>query len=242
MSVTILLRIIFAHLLSDFVLQKDHLCESKQKKGLSKFWFQLLHSFIHAAISYLFVAQWDNWIIPTVIFITHFVMDFIKSTYMKEQMKTLVIDQTFHVVVIFVLWLFLYNKGELKIEWLTYYLNNPQFWLVITAYLLILKPASIFLNLFIKQWTPKDGTSQSLPNAGKSIGYLERTLILTFILTGNIEGIGFLLAAKSIFRFGELNKAKEIKTTEYVLIGTFASFTVAILIGFITLKTIKLLV
>ena len=32
--------------------------------------------------------------------------------------------------------------------------------------------------------------------------------------------------------YGELNKAQEIKTTEYVLIGTFASFTIAILIGF----------
>lgn len=71
-----------------------------------------------------------------------------------------------------------------------------------------------------------------MPNAGKWIGYLERILILTFIFTHNIEGIGFLLAAKSVFRFGELNKAKDIKITEYVLIGTFASFTIAILIGF----------
>lgn len=71
-----------------------------------------------------------------------------------------------------------------------------------------------------------------MPNAGKWIGYLERILILTFILTSNIEGIGFLLAAKSVFRFGELNKTKDIKITEYVLIGTFASFTIAILLGF----------
>lgn len=60
-------------------------------------------------------------------------------------------------------------------------------------------------------------------------------MILTFILTNHIEGVGFLLAAKSIFRFGELNKAKEIKITEYVLIGTLASFTIAIIIGFISL-------
>lgn len=56
-------------------------------------------------------------------------------------------------------------------------------------------------------------------------------LILTFVLVGSFEGVGFLLAAKSVFRFGELNKAKEIRTTEYVLIGTFASFTIAILTG-----------
>ena len=39
------------------------------------------------------------------------------------------------------------------------------------------------------------------------------------------------MAAKSVFRFGELNKAKEIRTTEYVLIGTLASFTIAVLTG-----------
>lgn len=79
-----------------------------------------------------------------------------------------------------------------------------------------------------------------MPNAGKWIGYLERILILTFIFTGNIEGIGFLLAAKSVFRFGELNKAKDIKTTEYVLIGTFASFTIAIMTGFAVKRLLEM--
>jgi hypothetical protein len=59
-------------------------------------------------------------------------------------------------------------------------------------------------------------------------------LILTFILIDCIEGVGFLLAAKSIFRFGELSKSNEIKTTEYVLIGTLSSFTIAIIISYIT--------
>lgn len=77
-----------------------------------------------------------------------------------------------------------------------------------------------------------DASLKGLPNAGKWIGYLERILILTFVFTSNIEGVGFLLAAKSVFRFGELSKAKDIKTTEYVLIGTFTSFTIAILLGF----------
>ncbi|MEG2242712.1 MAG: DUF3307 domain-containing protein, partial [Muribaculaceae bacterium] len=96
----------------------------------------------------------------------------------------------------------------------------------------------IFLNLFIKRWTPSKLADESLPNAGKWIGYMERILILTFILTNNMAGIGFLLAAKSIFRFGKLSKATEIKTTEYVLIGTFTSFTIAIIVGCLLLKII----
>ncbi len=89
------------------------------------------------------------------------------------------------------------------------------------------------LSLFLKKWTPESSDTQSLPNAGQWIGYIERILILTFVLVGSFEGVGFLMAAKSVFRFGELSKAKEIRTTEYVLIGTLASFTIAILTGII---------
>lgn len=235
MNIIILLKLLFAHIFSDFVLQTDAICEKKRERGLAKIKFLIFHSLIHAILSYLFVAQWKNWIVPCVIFFTHFILDFIKSSYMKERLKVLVIDQFSHVTVIFTLWLFLYSDN-IQLEWLSDIWNNHNFWCVIVAYLLILKPTSILLNLFIKRWTPEDSASRSLPNAGKYIGYLERILILSFILAGYIEGVGFLLAAKSVFRFGELNKAKDIKTTEYVLIGTLASFTVAILVGFILSK------
>jgi len=95
----------------------------------------------------------------------------------------------------------------------------------------MLKPSSILLGLFLTKWAPMQSNAQSLPNAGQWIGYIERILILTFVLIGSIEGVGFLLAAKSVFRFGELNKAEEIRTTEYVLIGTLASFAIATLTG-----------
>ena len=101
-----------------------------------------------------------------------------------------------------------------------------------------LKPASILLGTFIAKWTPVNNEKNSLPNAGAWIGYLERVLILTFMLVGCIEGIGFLLAAKSIFRFGELTKAREVKITEYVMNGTLSSFTIAILLGAIALHVI----
>ena len=190
--------------------------------------------------AYLFVADWSNWIIPLVIFVSHLLIDYIKIGYLKKNVASFLIDQLVHIAVIVVLWLSLFDQGKafcqelLRIEW-----NDLTTWTVVTAYLLMLKPASVFLSLFIKKWTPSATADKSLPNAGKWIGYFERILILTFILTGNAEGIGFLLAAKSIFRFGELNKAQEIKTTEYVLIGTFASFTIAIFVGFAVLHIIK---
>lgn len=236
----ILLRLLFAHVLSDFVFQSDKICEGKQEKASTKYVYQLLHSFIHALTAYLFVGDWSNWIIPLVIFVSHTLMDYIKVEFMKKDVASFVTDQLVHIIIIILLWsvLFDYSGGFcqefFRTEW-----NSMNVWAVVIAYLLILKPTSVFLSLFIKRWTPSATAEKSLPNAGKWIGYFERILILTFILVGTAEGIGFLLAAKSIFRFGELNKAQEIKTTEYVLIGTLASFTIAILIGFAVLQIME---
>jgi hypothetical protein len=47
--------------------------------------------------------------------------------------------------------------------------------------------------------------------------------------------IGFLLAAKSVFRFGDLTRAKNRKLTEYILIGTLLSFLIAIATGLIVM-------
>jgi ABC-type proline/glycine betaine transport system permease subunit len=62
---------------------------------------------------------------------------------------------------------------------------------------------------------------------------IERFLILSFILINQWAAIGFLLAAKSIFRFGDLKEGKYQKKTEYILIGTLMSFSIALVHGLI---------
>src|SRR5690606_25230358 len=94
-------------------------------------------------------------------------------------------------------------------------------------------PASVLVKILISGWAPKteDDKNDSLQNAGKYIGILERLFVFAFILTDHWEGIGFMLAAKSIFRFGDLKESKDRKLTEYVMIGTLLSFGMAILVG-----------
>ena len=226
-----LLKLLFAHVLSDFVLQTDTICRKKNSRGRVMLGYQLLHSLIHAVVSYILLADWCNWIVPLVIFLTHLAMDVVKTTRLTKTVGAFLFDQVVHIGVILTLWYVIYCPEGIQADMLLTHLSNPTCWVVAIAYLLILKPTSVFLGLFIKRWTPQDSHGTTLPNAGKTIGYLERILILTFVLIGRFEGVGFLLAAKSIFRFGELSKASEIRTTEYVLIGTLASFTIAILIG-----------
>mgnify|MGYP003329179500 CR=1 FL=1 len=225
----ILVKLLCAHLCSDFFFQTDAINTGKRKPGIKGYCYQILHSAIHAIVAYLLVAEWSCWQIPVVLFISHFIIDVIKCKLHKDSLAIFLADQFAHLAVIGLLWFFLCGE-EVGLSCM----ETPcsvNIWFIGMAYILMLKPSSILLSLFLDKWNPASPNTQSLPNAGKWIGYIERILILTFILIGSIESVGFLLAAKSVFRFGELNKAKEIRTTEYVLIGTLASFTIAILTG-----------
>lgn len=69
---------------------------------------------------------------------------------------------------------------------------------------------------------------------GKYIGIFERTIVLTLVLYGAWSAVGFVLAAKSIARFNELNN-KEF--AEYYLIGTLLSALIAVA-GGLLLKSV----
>ncbi len=231
--IILLIKLLAAHLLGDFLLQSDKLCNKRYHEKLSKrFSANCIHSLIQAALSYCFIGLWDLWWIPLIIFISHFLIDFIKTQYGKKDLPYFIGDQIAHYCVIYLIWYYLQSNLT---ETQAISKISLSGWIICTSFLAILKPSSILIKLFMEyhSWVPNIPTLQGLPNAGKWIGYLERILILIFIYTHNIEGIGFLLAAKSIFRFGELNQSKDIKVTEYVLIGTFLSFTIAILTGYI---------
>ena len=62
-------------------------------------------------------------------------------------------------------------------------------------------------------------------SGGQVIGWLERFLIYLFVLSDQLAGVGFLVAAKSIFRFGELKEHHNRLEAEYITIGTLMSFS-----------------
>lgn len=225
----ILIKLLCAHLCADFLFQTDRINVGKRKAGVEGLGYLLVHSLIHALLAYLFVARWGDWVVPVVVLVTHFSIDWAKVSFFGQGLTPFLIDQLCHIAVIALLWAACYAPTTCAL--CLSGIDATRLWIVATAYILMLSPSSILLSIFLRKWTPPSLNTQSLPNAGQWIGYLERTLILTFVLVGSFEGVGFLLAAKSVFRFGELSKAHEIRTTEYVLIGTLSSFTLAIITG-----------
>jgi hypothetical protein len=73
---------------------------------------------------------------------------------------------------------------------------------------------------------PADRDGHAPPaRIGATIGVLERLLIVTLLLTGSTAAIGFVVAAKTLARFKQLD---DRDFAEYYLLGTLASVAVAL--------------
>jgi len=194
-----------------------------------------LHILIHFALIMLLVFDLTFWKWAVILAMVHLVIDVIKLYAVKEktQRQYFFIDQGAHFLLIFSIWL-VYQGNTFPLQNLQY--DNILLW--ITAVYALTTPTSMAIVFFISKWSPQTGADNedSLEEAGKYIGMLERLFVFAFVISGHWEAIGFLLAAKSIFRFGDLKESKDRKLTEYVLIGTLISFGIAMLIGVIYLK------
>jgi hypothetical protein len=112
--------------------------------------------------------------------------------------------------------------------WLVALLPDPALQLLagITGLLVMWFAGATTVGLLVTElnFQPSSG----IPDAGRLIGQLERTLILFLVIAGVPSGIGLLVAAKSILRFGEVKEPENREMAEYVLIGTLASFAFAV--------------
>ena len=104
--------------------------------------------------------------------------------------------------------------------------------------LLALKPANILILLILETCkvniNPTKNDEHGNFHSGELIGWLERGLILVFVIMSQYEAIGFVIAAKSILRFSEASKGDE--KSEYVLTGTLLSLAIALCLGILVLK------
>jgi|TARA_R110001599_G_scaffold350292_1_gene580199 hypothetical protein len=156
-----------------------------------------------------------------------------------------------------IMWGYLTNQYDDLIKYLMPKLDY-KFVVVVIAYIIVLKPTAIVIRILLEQWSEiargnsnsnqsrdtsavviEEEDRKSLVSAGKVIGMVERLLILTLVLLNQFSGVGFLLAAKSVFRFGDLKDKHDHKMTEYVMLGTLLSVTITIAVGIFTLFIVK---
>lgn len=232
--ITVLLKFILSHIIGDFVLQNNFLVQ-KRKENV---FYLILHILIHLVVMLgLFYNNLPEmtWSIALVT-CTHLTIDSLKIWIERQwNFKPILlfcIDQILHLGIICAV---VFNMYGFPQDVLSNLLSNQSL-VYFIGILLLAVVSPIFLRLFFSRWNTvnefQEKRNDTLQYAGTMIGIMERLIIVFFIQINFLEGIGFLLAAKSIFRFGDLANAKDTKFTEYVLLGTLMSFVIAIVIGF----------
>lgn len=235
----LLLLLLLAHVLGDFYLQplswvKDRLQWHFKSPKLQ------LHVSVHMGLSLLVILLWQwgyGWqhdslmavLLALTIGASHYLIDVAKS-YSNNRLAAFVLDQLAHLTVLVLIW------SAYTDNWQWWPPQLPALWMMIgLTYLLVLTPASVLIRQLLRSWRPEllALPAQGLLAGGHYIGMLERALLLTFVLLDQFGAIGFLLAAKSIFRFGDLSRAQDVKFTEYVLLGTLLSISISLGLGLV---------
>lgn len=228
MNSTLFLSLVLAHIIGDFYLQTDKYCEQKEtRKFKSRFLY--VHAIIIGLLSWMIVPSCSFGLWVLLIAVSHFAIDAVKI-HCPKGLWSFVIDQLLHLGILAAISTIYETTKELPLQMI----DSPSSFstpLLILAILLCIKPANILIKLILEKYQVGESAScDNIKNAGALIGNLERLLTIVFVLLGQFEAIGFIVAAKSILRFKDTDTAK----TEYVLAGTFLSFGIAILCGLMT--------
>lgn len=225
------IKLLLAHFIGDFVIQPNSWVKDKNEKKVKSLKLYL-HVIIHMGLTMLIL--FDSTQYPIIFFVgfSHYVIDLCKASAQNKENKrlTFIIDQIMHLIVIAVI--SNYYEPILNIVGMIEYGN--QIILIVLALIILIPVSSKSIKVLISKWSPEteEESEDSLEDAGQYIGILERLFVFGFVVSGQIQAVGFLLAAKSVFRFGDLKDPKDRKLTEYILIGTLISFGSAILVGY----------
>ncbi len=221
-----LTKVLLSHLITDFILQPKSWVKDRIEKHYASGRLYL-HGLITGAMVWATIGS-QYWLVSLVILATHILIDGWKS-YRKPTIGYFLADQFMHIGVIFGCWYFtFFNQQDLQ-HALQHLNGQVSFWKMLTALVFLSFPSSVLIGQVTQQWRDKIKDAGSLTDAGKWIGIIERIIIFIFVLKGQYEAIGLLVAAKAIIRFND-KEPQEIKT-EYLVIGTLMSIGLAIVTG-----------
>lgn len=231
----LLLQWMVAHFLFDFPLQPQSWIESKKARGFAS-GYLYLHGLLHGTAIWAFTWDLQLWWLLPVVAVSHILIDGWKV----KQADTFIyflIDQLLHLLVLVACFFIINNSWESVTSFVKSSWGQYKGWLVLLVIIFNIFPAAYLIQFATQNWRKQliavnaPIITESLKDAGKWIGMLERCIILACIMAGRYEGVGILIAAKSILRFNDLKGEHSQKQTEYVLIGTLMSFITGILSG-----------
>ena len=234
--------LIAAHFLADFVFQTRKTAERK-----SNIFVLLKHALVVSATSYLLCGSWKVWTLPLAAFLGHAALDLVKSRIKFRPTAVFISDQLAHIAFLVALSVWLTSRYSLSLYWTEIFGETwTRLVIILAGAVAAIQAGAVLIGLAVDPLLremargngpaePKSADfSRGLDRGGKLIGQLERGIIFLLVLAGHPEGVGFLIAAKSVLRFGEIKDPKQRQEAEYIIIGTFMSFGYGLLIAFLT--------
>jgi Protein of unknown function (DUF3307) len=227
-----LLALLTAHLVADFPLQPQWMIRRKRHPAVLG-----LHGLVVLGTAALALGGWPTTLLAILVG-THLAMDAIKVYLLKDSLGSFTVDQLVHLAVI--LGLALAFPGTLAQGWWAGLPPDLSAAYLVGLCLLGGAIASLMVGAIVIRKATAPFTRQlsgdiaGLESGGTYIGWLERALVMLLILIGQPAGVGFLITAKSILRFGDVRDSAQRKLTEYIIIGTFMSFGWGLLVAVLT--------
>jgi hypothetical protein len=229
-------RLILASLVADFVLQPGPLVAWKKKS----LWGLLAHTaVVFTASLFIGVESWSRRYTALILVLSaaHLVIDRAKIAADRRwtdglrPLATFLSDQFLHVVSIVVLTAgFGYMPWDALISALRLPFADSRYLALTSVYIACLLGGSIAVRLVVQSFSgPADADRPGLLQAGAYIGIIERLLITSLVAVNQFGAVGFVLAAKSVARYKEIESVPRF--AEYYLIGTLTSSTIGVLGG-----------
>jgi hypothetical protein len=229
-----------AHALGDFVFQSDRTVAQKRHLPVLAG-----HAFTHAVLTYGLVGWWTAWWLPAIVFAGHGLIDFVKVRTAGGKAPLFYADQAAHAI--FLVGLAAGAAGASPVARWAQILGGryDPLLVVLTGGVIAVRAASIVIGFWVQPYLAEIGEHarvtgsaqlaiRGLPTGGRVIGQWERALIFILVGAGQLGAIGFLIAAKSIFRFGELKDRENRLEAEFITIGTLMSFGVGLAVSLAT--------
>ncbi len=227
--------LLFAHVLADFVFQNGWIAARKRGRHPGAL---ALHGSIVLVLAVVALGIWHLGLLALAA--VHLAIDIAKSLAPERRLWPFLADQAAHLAAVAIVAALLpglwgagvWATGGVSAGWWTAPQWAPGAMAAIAGLLVATRAGGFAVGLLMQPYA-EASRGDGLPKGGALIGLLERGMVYLLIMAGQPAGIGFLIAAKSVLRFS--TTASDRSASEYVIIGTLASFGWAMAVSWATL-------
>ncbi len=242
---------LIAHLIGDFLLQTEQMIAEKRAYKIRGF---LKHSLVIILLTFFTTHYYgikQSFIYALLIGLTHLAVDGVKV--LLEDGKSsgtklffFLADQTLHLILLLTFTRFFrtttidpavaafyqkfFRPGVIPVfadqnSFFPFDLEKALW--VVCIYLAAIFGGTVLITRML-EWLTNRPQEERVQRLGRAIGVMERLILITLVAADAISAMGFVLAAKSLARYKELN---DREFAEYYLVGTLASFSLALFAG-----------